>query len=83
MLRRSSEAGSVHSPFAAALEQNGRRVSDVIVDEATRWRADLVVLDTHGRRGIEHLLLGSVAEAVARTAPTSVLLARTHQWLAS
>jgi nucleotide-binding universal stress UspA family protein len=40
--------------------------------------ADLVVVGTHGRHGIEHLLLGSVAEAVARTAPGSVLLVRTH-----
>ena len=62
----------------ALLEQNGHRVSDVIRDEATRWRADLVVVGTHGRRGIEHLLLGSVAEAIARTAPVSVLLVRRH-----
>ena len=62
----------------ALLEQDGQRVSRVIVDEATRWHADLVVVGTHGRHGIEHLLLGSVAEAVARTAPGSVLLVRTH-----
>jgi nucleotide-binding universal stress UspA family protein len=61
----------------ALLEQDGQRVSRVIVDEATRWHADLVVVGTHGRHGIEHLLLGSVAEAVARTAPGSVLLVRT------
>jgi nucleotide-binding universal stress UspA family protein len=60
----------------ALLEQDGQRVSRVIVDDATRWQADLVVVGTHGRHGIEHLLLGSVAEAVARTAPGSVLLVR-------
>ncbi len=60
----------------ALLELDGRRVSRVIVDDATRWQADLVVLGTHGRHGIEHLLLGSVAEAVARMAPGSVLLVR-------
>jgi nucleotide-binding universal stress UspA family protein len=48
----------------------------VIVDDAARWQADLVVVGTHGRHGIEHLLLGSVAEAVARTAPGAVLLVR-------
>jgi nucleotide-binding universal stress UspA family protein len=58
------------------LESDGQRVSRMIVDDATRWGADLVVVGTHGRHGIEHLLLGSVAEAVARTAPRSVLLVR-------
>jgi nucleotide-binding universal stress UspA family protein len=58
------------------LELDGQRMSRVIVDDAARWRADLVVVGTHGRHGIEHLLLGSVAEAVARTAPGSVLLVR-------
>jgi nucleotide-binding universal stress UspA family protein len=62
----------------ALLEQDGQRVSRVIVDDATRWHAALVVVGTHGRHGIEHLLLGSVAEAVARTAPGSVLLVRAH-----
>jgi nucleotide-binding universal stress UspA family protein len=62
----------------ALLEQDGQRVSRVIVDDATRWHADLVVVGTHGRHGIEHLLLGSVAEAVSRTAPGSVLLVRAH-----
>jgi nucleotide-binding universal stress UspA family protein len=60
----------------ALLELDGQRMSRVIVDDAARWHADLVVVGTHGRHGIEHLLLGSVAEAVARTAPASVLLVR-------
>jgi nucleotide-binding universal stress UspA family protein len=60
----------------ALLDLDGQRVSRVIVDDAARWQADLVVVGTHGRRGIEHLLLGSVAEAVARLAPASVLLVR-------
>src|SRR6185437_10087404 len=55
---------------------DGRRVSDEIVAEATSWPADLIVLGTHGRGGIERLVLGSVAEAVARTAPVPVLLVR-------
>lgn len=60
----------------ALLDLDGHRMSRVIVDDAARWRADLVVVGTHGRHGIEHLMLGSVAEAVARTAPASVLLVR-------
>ena len=52
------------------------RVAVVLADEARRWKADLIVLGTHGRRGINHLLMGSVAEAVARVAPAHVLLVR-------
>ena len=63
-------------PEVALLETAGRRVSVAIADEARRWGADLIVIGTHGRRGLDRLLLGSVAEGVARTAPTAVLLVR-------
>jgi nucleotide-binding universal stress UspA family protein len=63
-------------PESALLELAGRRVSTTIVDEAKRWGADLIVVGTHGHRGLERLLLGSVAEGVSRTAPISVLLVR-------
>ena len=53
-----------------------RRVSNLIVAEAERWRADLIVIGTHGRRGLSKLLLGSVADGVVRTSGTSVLLVR-------
>ena len=52
------------------------RVAMVLAEDARRWKADLVVLGTHGRRGLNHLLMGSVAEAVARVAPAHVLLVR-------
>ena len=55
---------------------DGRRVTDEIVAEAKSWPADLIVLGTHGRGGIERLVLGSVAEGVARAAPVPVLLVR-------
>lgn len=48
----------------------------LIVGEAKAWPADLVVMGTHGRRGLSHLLLGSVAEHVLRESPTPVLLVR-------
>ncbi|MHB8253412.1 MAG: universal stress protein [Acidiferrobacter sp.] len=51
-----------------------QRVANVIVEEAKRWPADLVVLGTHGRHGIEHVVLGSVAEGVTRAANRPVLL---------
>jgi nucleotide-binding universal stress UspA family protein len=57
-------------------ETDGGGISDAIVAEAVAWPAELIVLGTHGRRGIRHLLLGSVAEGVARTATLPVLLVR-------
>lgn len=53
-----------------------RRVSDVILAEAKSWRADVIVMGTHGRRGLNRLLLGSDAERVLREAPVPVLLVR-------
>jgi nucleotide-binding universal stress UspA family protein len=48
----------------------------VIVDEAERWGADLIVVGSHGRRGIPRLLMGSVSEAVAMHAHCSVEVIR-------
>jgi nucleotide-binding universal stress UspA family protein len=61
---------------ASLIETAGRRLPDAIVDEARSWGADLIVVGTHGRRGLDRLLLGSVAEGVSRTSPVSVLLVR-------
>jgi universal stress protein A len=47
-----------------------------IVAAAADGGADLVVMSTHGRSGLPHLLLGSVAERVIRTAPCPVLAVR-------
>ena len=72
----------------AAAEKEGLRVktllretlggpaADTIVRDARRQRADLIVLGTHGRRGLRRLVLGSDAEAVVRTSPVPVLLVR-------
>lgn len=51
-----------------------QHVAAAIVDAAAAWQADLLVLGTHGRRGVERWLLGSVAEGVARRASVPVLL---------
>jgi nucleotide-binding universal stress UspA family protein len=48
----------------------------VIVDEAKRRKVDLIVMSTHGRTGLSHALLGSVAEKVVRTAECPVLTIR-------
>ena len=49
-------------------------VSDTIVEEARRWKADLIVMGTHGRRGLTTTLLGSTAQGVIRSAKPPVLL---------
>ena len=55
-----------------------RSVADVIVGQAKKWRADLIVIGTHGRRGISRLVMGSDAEGVVRTTPAPVLLVRSN-----
>ena len=52
-----------------------------LIDEAKEWKADLVVLGSHGRRGLTRLLLGSVSEAVAMNAPCSVEVIRSPELL--
>ncbi len=47
--------------------------AEAILAEALAWGADLIVLGTHGRRGLAHLVFGSVAEGVVRAAPVPVL----------
>jgi len=49
---------------------------DVINQTATELGVDLIVMGTHGRRGISRALLGSVAETVVRSAPCAVLTVR-------
>lgn len=48
----------------------------VIIDHATRWKADLIVMGSHGWKGLVHFLAGSVAEAVSRHASCSVEIVR-------
>ncbi|MEQ1600595.1 MAG: universal stress protein [Methylophilaceae bacterium] len=60
----------------ALLESAGTRVATAIDREAKDWSADLIVIGTHGRSGINRLLLGSVAEGVVREASVPVLLIR-------
>jgi nucleotide-binding universal stress UspA family protein len=47
-----------------------------VIDEATEWNAELIVVGSHGRNGIGRFLMGSVAEGIARYAPCSVEIIR-------
>lgn len=63
-------------PETALVEEYSGRVADAIVEDALRWPADLIVMGTHGHRGLHHALVGSEAEGVMRKAPVPLLLVR-------
>lgn len=54
-------------------EEQGPGAREVILDYARTHQIDLIVMGTHGRRGLQHFFLGSVAERVVREAPCAVL----------
>lgn len=58
------------------IENMSARVAQLVVEHASAWGADLIVLGTHGRRGLQRVLMGSDAEQIARTSPVPVLLVR-------
>lgn len=70
------EAGMEAEARLLEIQTFGHRISDLIVAEAEAWPADLIVVGTHGRRGLRDALLGSVADGVARRAGVPVLLVR-------
>jgi len=57
-------------------ETVGGAAAEEIVSEAKKQRVDLIVLGTHGRRGVRRMVLGSDAEQVVRTSKVPVLLVR-------
>jgi nucleotide-binding universal stress UspA family protein len=63
-------------PYRILIESDKKRLSDMIIEAADQWNADLIVMGTHGRRGFERLLVGSVAEHMIRSATTTLLLVR-------
>jgi nucleotide-binding universal stress UspA family protein len=62
--------------FGVTIEARIGDVADTILETAREQKVDLIVMGTHGRHGLAHLLLGSVAERVLRDAPCPVLTAR-------
>ena len=65
------------------IECFARRPSEIIVEQAATWPADVIVIGTHGRRGVSRVMLGSDAEQVVRMAPVPVLLVRSDENAAS
>jgi nucleotide-binding universal stress UspA family protein len=52
------------------------RVCDIVIAQARSWKADLIVIGTHGRHGMGRVLMGSDAEQILRISPVPVLLVR-------
>jgi nucleotide-binding universal stress UspA family protein len=70
------EAGVRFDAALLCIEKPGQQICDAIEEEVTRWPADLIVIGTHGRRGVRRFFLGSVAEGLTRIASKPVLLIR-------
>jgi nucleotide-binding universal stress UspA family protein len=58
------------------VEIMSKNIPTVIVEEAQAWGADLIMIGTHGRRGLNHFLMGSNTEVVVRISPIPVLTIR-------
>lgn len=78
VLREGMEAARAAGVPADPLlvEGSGARLADEVAQAAAAFRADLVVVGTHGRSGPARLLLGSGAEQITRQAPAPVLVVR-------
>lgn len=60
------------------LVARNKRISETLADKAAELGVDLIVVGRHGQRGLATLILGSVAEQLAKLASASVLLVRKH-----
>jgi nucleotide-binding universal stress UspA family protein len=78
--QRSARSGGIDAVVRLLeTEVPGERMAEAIVAEASTWPADIVVAGTHGRSGLDHLLMGSVAEGIVRGCPVPILLVRNRQ----
>ncbi len=75
-MRAQLEAAGPHERARVELVVRRGNPVEVIDRYADAWGADLVVVGSHGRTGVGHALLGSVAERIVRTAPCAVLVVK-------
>ena len=61
------------------VDRLGAHLAETVAAEAKKWDASLIVVGTHGRRGVRRILLGSGAEQIIRLAPGRVLVVRTAE----
>src|SRR5208282_5412543 len=80
-----TEAKALVTKVADGLRSKGLKVTTAvehgepksqIIEAASEWHADLIVVGSHGRKGLGHFLLGSVSDAVVRHAGCSVEIVR-------
>lgn len=74
-----AEAGLRAETKLIEIKMPGRRIPEVIVEEAGAWPADIIVAGTHGRHGLSHVFIGSIAEGIIRVAKKPVLLIRKNK----
>lgn len=77
LLDQLSQRSSLQPPPATFLREGSP--SAEVVQVAREWAAELIIIGSHGRRGVVRALLGSVAEAVMRHAPCPVLVIKATQ----
>jgi nucleotide-binding universal stress UspA family protein len=70
-------AGTIASLANVEIAMEGGVAWEKVVEYAERHEVDLIVMPTHGRSGLKHLWLGSVAERVVQHAPCNVMIVRT------
>ena len=75
---QAAEAAGVHAE-GEAVEWFSGPVWQCIVEQAAKWKAELLVLGTHGRRGFNRMFMGSDAERVLRLASMPILLVRASE----
>jgi nucleotide-binding universal stress UspA family protein len=73
---KAKKAGIPSETNLIEIQTMGHRIPEAIAADAEAWPADLIVICTHGRKGLSHLFLGSVAEGLMRVATKPVLLIR-------
>ncbi|MFZ2652981.1 MAG: universal stress protein [Burkholderiaceae bacterium] len=78
--RAAAQAQTAGVPVATAVVEAGNRpIAAALLAQAQAWQADLIVMGTHGRRGLGRVVIGSVAESLLREATVPVLLVRTRR----
>jgi len=71
---RAEKAGVAYKPISVETVEGG--VASLILAQARKVKADVIVMGTHGRRGLSRMVMGSDAEGVVREANVPVLLVR-------
>jgi nucleotide-binding universal stress UspA family protein len=74
--RESAKLAGVSASVKLVASTRGQ-IYKSILNHVNKCHADLIIMGTHGLRGIERLVMGSDAETIARTSPVPVLLVRT------